>query len=206
MNYLDPTFLISTLGLLGICAILFAESGILLGAFLPGDSLLFAAGIFAGQGYFPFWLLVILASIAAILGDNVGYWFGKKFGPKVFAKEESFFFKKSYIKRTEEFYAQHGKKTVAIARFVPIVRTFAPIMAGIGSMDYRSFLKWNILGSVIWIVTFSSAGLLLHTIFPESEKLLTIVTLGIVIFSFVPPTWQIIQSRRKRRAQLPKED
>ncbi len=202
MNYLDPTFLISTLGLLGICAILFAESGILLGAFLPGDSLLFAAGIFAGQGYFPFWLLIILAILSAFLGDNVGYWFGKKFGPRVFAKEESFFFKKSYIKRTEEFYAEHGKKTVAIARFVPIVRTFAPIMAGIGSMDYKAFLKWNILGSAIWVLTFTSAGLLLHTIFPESEKLLTIVTLGIVAFSFVPPTYQIVKARRKKRATL----
>ena len=170
MDFLSPDFLISTLGLAGICAVLFAESGILLGLFLPGDSLLFAAGVFAGQGYFPFWLLLILGIISAILGDNTGYWFGKKFGPKIFSKEESFFFKKSYVTKTKEFYEHHGKKTIAVARFVPIVRTFAPVMAGIGNMDYSVFAKWNVIGSIAWVGIFTSAGLFLSKIFPESEK------------------------------------
>ena len=196
MYYLDPTFLISTLGLLGVAAIIFAESGMLIGIFLPGDSLLFAAGIFAGQGFFPLWLLIVVGIIAAVIGDTFGYWFGRKFGPKVFVKEESFFFKKSHILKTEVFYAKHGKKTVAIARFVPIVRTFAPIMAGIGNMDYKTFLRWNIIGSIIWIVVFSSAGYFLNKILPDSEKLLTYITFGIVAVSFLPAIYQLVTRRK----------
>ena len=199
MDFLSPDFLISTLGLAGICAVLFAESGILLGLFLPGDSLLFAAGVFAGQGYFPFWLLLILGIISAILGDNTGYWFGKKFGPKIFSKEESFFFKKSYVTKTKEFYEHHGKKTIAVARFVPIVRTFAPVMAGIGNMDYSVFAKWNVIGSIAWAGIFTSAGLFLSKIFPESEKMLTYITFGIILVSLVPGVYHVVKERIKKK-------
>ncbi len=199
MDFLSPDFLISTLGLAGICAVLFAESGILLGLFLPGDSLLFAAGVFAGQGYFPFWLLLILGIISAILGDNTGYWFGKKFGPKIFSKEESFFFKKSYVTKTKEFYEHHGKKTIAVARFVPIVRTFAPVMAGIGNMDYSVFAKWNVIGSIAWVGIFTSAGLFLSKIFPESEKMLTYITFGIILVSLVPGVYHVVKERIKKK-------
>ncbi len=193
MDWLDPTFLISTLGLLGVGLIIFAESGILFGLFFPGDSLLFVAGIFAGQGYFPIWLLIVVGIVAAVTGDSLGYWFGKKFGPKIFVKEESFFFKKSHVTKTEVFYARHGKKTIAFARFVPIVRTFAPFMAGVGAMDYRSFLFWNLAGGIAWVSVFTLAGYFLNQILPESEHILTYVTLGIVAVSLVPAFFQVLK-------------
>lgn len=197
MDYLDPTFLISTLGLIGVFVVIFAESGTLLGLFFPGDSLLFLAGVFAMQGYFPLWLLVVGAIIAAITGDSVGYWFGTKVGPKIFFKEESVFFKKSYITKTQEFYAKHGKKTIAIARFIPIVRTFAPIMAGVGSMQYSIFLFWNTLGGVLWVLSFTLGGAFLSAIIPNSEQYLGYITFGIVVVSLVPAGYQLIRTIRR---------
>jgi membrane-associated protein len=199
MEYLDPNFLITTLGLIGIFAIVFAESGILLGMFLPGDSLLFLAGVFASQGHFPLWILILGSIVAAILGDNVGYWFGKKIGPKIFFREESFFFKKSYIKKTQDFYNLHGKKTIAFARFVPIVRTCAPIMAGVGDMNYKTFLSWNIAGGASWVILFSIGGFLLGRIVPEGEHYLTYITFAIVILSVLPVLFQIIKTHFKNK-------
>ncbi len=198
MKFLDPTFLISTLGLLGVFAIIFAESGTLAGLFFPGDSLLFLAGIFAAKGYFPLWLLIVGTIIAAIAGDSVGYWFGKKVGPRIFKKEESLFFKKSYIVKTQEFFNKHGKKTIALARFVPIVRTFAPIMAGVGMMEYKNFLFWNVIGGVAWVLIFGLAGAFLGNVLPESEKYLAYVTLGIVAVSLVPALFQVLRIARNR--------
>src|SRR3989337_1722216 len=123
---LDPIILIKTIGTLGLLGIIFAESGLFFGFFLPGDSLLFSAGLLAAAGYLNIWIILIACPIAAILGDNVGYWFGKRFGPKLFTKEDSFFFNKKYIDQTSAFYKKHGIKTIMLARFVPIVRTFAP--------------------------------------------------------------------------------
>ncbi len=198
MKFLDPTFLISTLGLLGVFAIIFAESGTLAGLFFPGDSLLFLAGIFAAKGYFPLWLLIVGTIIAAIAGDSVGYWFGKKVGPRIFKKEESLFFKKSYIVKTQEFFNKHGKKTIALARFVPIVRTFAPIMAGVGMMEYKNFLFWNVIGGVAWVLIFGLAGAFLGNVLPESEKYLAYVTLGIVAVSLIPALFQVLRIARNR--------
>ncbi len=198
MKFLDPTFLISTLGLLGVFAIIFAESGTLAGLFFPGDSLLFLAGIFAAKGYFPLWLLIVGTIIAAIAGDSVGYWFGKKVGPRIFKKEESLFFKKSYIVKTQEFFNKHGKKTIALARFVPIVRTFAPIMAGVGMMEYKNFLFWNVIGGVAWVLIFGLAGAFLGNVLPESEKYLAYITLGIVAVSLIPALFQVLRIARNR--------
>lgn len=198
MKFLDPTFLISTLGLLGVFAIIFAESGTLAGLFFPGDSLLFLAGIFAAKGYFPLWLLIVGTIIAAIAGDSVGYWFGKKVGPRIFKKEESLFFKKSYIVKTQEFFNKHGKKTIALARFVPIVRTFAPIMAGVGMMEYKNFLFWNVIGGVAWVLIFGLAGAFLGNVLPESEKYLAYITLGIVSVSLIPALFQVLRIARNR--------
>lgn len=198
MEYLDPTFLISTLGLIGVFVIIFAESGTLFGLFFPGDSLLFLAGVFAAKGYFPLWLLIVGSMIAAIVGDSVGYWFGKKIGPRIFTKEESWFFKKSYVVKTQEFFARHGKKTIAMARFVPIVRTFAPIMAGVGSMEYRTFFFWNMLGGVLWVLIFCLAGAFLGTILPESEKYLGYVTFAIVAISLIPAALQVFRISFRR--------
>src|SRR5947208_1596921 len=127
-------------GYVGIFITLFAESGFLLGFFLPGDSLLFTVGILASQGYFSIGILIILGILAAILGDSFGYWMGSYFGPKLFNRKDSMFFKQEYVDRTEEFFKKYGVKTIILCRFVPIVRTFAPILAGMGSMRYRTFL------------------------------------------------------------------
>src|SRR3972149_2307409 len=126
---IEPIILIKGFGLLGLLAIIFAESGLFFGFFLPGDSLLFSAGLLAAAGHLNLWLLLIFCPIAAILGDNVGYWFGRRVGPRLFSKEDSFFFNKKYIDQTNAFYLKHGRKTIVLARFVPIVRTFAPIFA-----------------------------------------------------------------------------
>src|SRR3989338_1983266 len=139
LHILDPSFLIQTLGLVGVFAIVFAESGLFFGFFLPGDSLLFTAGILASQGHFNVVLLWLGCMLCAIFGDSVGYAFGKKVGPKIFYREDSFFFHKKHIERTRAFFEKYGKKTIVLARFVPIVRTFAPILAGVGQMEYRTF-------------------------------------------------------------------
>ncbi len=193
MEYLDPKFLISTLGLLGVFGIVFAESGILVGIFFPGDSLLFLAGVFAADGYFPLGVLIIGSIISAILGDNLGYWFGKKIGPRIFTKEDSFFFKKSYITQTQDFYAKHGAKTIAVARFIPVVRTIAPLLAGVGQMDRRLFIKWNMLGGCIWVLFFTLGGFTLGKILPDGEKYLTIVTLIIVGLSVLPALYPLVR-------------
>ncbi len=143
-------------------------------------------------------MLIVGTIIAAIAGDSVGYWFGKKVGPRIFKKEESLFFKKSYIVKTQEFFNKHGKKTIALARFVPIVRTFAPIMAGVGMMEYKNFLFWNVIGGVAWVLIFGLAGAFLGNVLPESEKYLAYITLGIVAVSLIPALFQVLRIARNR--------
>ena len=145
MHLLDPEFLVRTLGLVGVLAIVFAESGLFFGFFLPGDSLLFTAGLFASQGYFSIFLLLFGAMAAAILGDNIGYAFGYRVGQTIYTRKDSFFFKKKHAEKARIFYEKYGNKTIVLARFVPIVRTFAPIVAGVGQMSYDKFLRYNIL-------------------------------------------------------------
>jgi membrane-associated protein len=193
MDFLDPTFLITTLGLIGVFAIIFAESGTLFGLFFPGDSLLFVAGLFASRGFFSVLILYIGAMIAAILGDSVGYWFGAKLGPKIFTKEESLVFKKSYVEKTQAFYSRYGAWTIFVARFIPIVRTFAPILAGVGNMPYRRFIFWNILGGVVWAAVFIFGGYFLGRLLPDGEHVLSYVTLGIVAVSLIPAGIQVFR-------------
>lgn len=194
LNWLDPVFLIQTLGLLGVIGIIFAESCLFFGFFLPGDSLLFTAGFMAAQGYFNIVILLVGCSVGAILGDNIGYWFGSKVGPKIFTKEDSFFFRKSHIKRTQEFYDRYGSKTVMLARFVPVVRTFAPILAGVGSMNYKTFFFYNVVGGIIWSVGFLSLGYFLGSIIPGVEKYITLVILAIIAISFIPVAYELFRS------------
>ncbi len=144
--HLDPIAIIKTGSYLGIAIIVFAESGLLFGIFFPGDSLLFAAGLLSGGGILSLAPLIILVVFAAILGDSVGYWFGANVGVNFFKRKDSLFFKQEYLKRTERFYQLYGGRAVVLARFVPIVRTLAPILAGIGSMKYFTFLRYNVLG------------------------------------------------------------
>lgn len=197
MDWFNPTFLIQTLGLLGVFAIIFAESGTLFGLFFPGDSLLFVAGLFASRGFFSIIVLYIGSMIAAVLGDSVGYWFGAKVGPKIFTREESLVFKKSYIQKTESFYNRYGAWTIFIARFIPIVRTFAPILAGVGNMPYKTFIFWNLLGGVLWTAVFTLGGFFLGRLLPDGEHVLSYVTLGIILISLIPAGIQVFRIMRK---------
>ena len=164
---LDPVTILKTVGYLGMFAIVFAESGLLIGFFLPGDSLLFTAGMLASQGLLNIYILIPLTFIAAVLGDSVGYAFGYRVGPKIFKRGDSFFFHKDHLKRAEYFYEKYGSKTIVLARFMPVVRTFAPIVAGMGKMRYHKFLFYNIVGGVLWGSESSRLGFSSEEPFPE---------------------------------------
>lgn len=195
MHYLDPVLIIKTVGLIGIFAIVFAESGLFFGFFFPGDTLLFTAGLFSYAGFFNLETLIIGCVIAAILGDSVGYFTGSRMGPKIFNKENSFFFKKKYLLDAQEFYVKYGKKTIVLARFVPFVRTFAPIVAGVGKMSYKTFISYNIISGIIWPILMISIGYFVGGIFPKAENYLFLIT-GLIIFvSVVPIIFQIIKKR-----------
>jgi membrane-associated protein len=184
---------IETVGLFGFFFIVFAESGLFFGFFLPGDSLLFTAGLLSSQGFFNPMVLFIGCAIAAILGDSFGYFFGKKVGPKIFTKEDSFFFRKDHILRTKNFYEKHGKKTVILARFLPIIRTFAPIMAGVGEMHYRTFAYYNIVGGTLWSALVIFLGYFLGSKIPGIDQYIIPIILGIIVVSTAPVIFQIFK-------------
>ena len=196
LNMLDPMTIIKTLGLAGVLFIAFAESGLFFGFFLPGDSLLFTAGFLASQNYLNINILVWGAFIAAILGDTVGYWFGKKIGPKIFCREDSFFFHKKHVESAQRFYDKHGNKTIFLARFIPIVRTFAPIVAGVGMMKYKSFLTYNVIGGFVWAFGTVYAGYFLGQIIPGVDKYLLPIILIIIVISFLPVAFEIYKERK----------
>lgn len=187
--------LIETGGYLLLFLIIFSETGLLVGFFLPGDSLLFIAGAVAASGSLNIALLIILLCIAAIVGDAVGYFIGRKAGPALFAREDSRFFKRAHLQKTQAFYDKHGPKTIVMARFVPIVRTFAPTVAGAAGMSYRTFATYNILGGIGWIVSMLLAGYFLGKI-DWVGKNLTKVTLGIVLLSILPIFVHWLQERK----------
>lgn len=195
MHYLDPKFLIETAGLVGVIIIIFAESGLFFGFFLPGDSLLFTAGLLASQSLISFWPLLIGTFLAAVLGDNVGYAFGKKVGPKLFSKEDSWLFKRSYVEKSQIFFEKHGKRAIILARFIPIVRTFTPILAGVGRMDYRTFFSYNIIGGFVWTVGMVLGGYWFGRLIPDPDKYLLPVILFIIVASMVPTVAPIIKQK-----------
>src|SRR3989344_818887 len=185
--------ILPTIGYLGISLIVFAESGLFFGFFLPGDSLLFTAGFLASQNYFNVHVLAILTAIAAISGDSVGYWFGKKIGPKLFVKEDSRFFHKKNLAKAQHFYEKHGKFTIIISRFIPIIRTFAPIVAGIGTMNYKTFISYNVFGGFIWTFGMIYGGYFLGKAIPNVDKYLIPIVLLIIIISVLPAIKHIFQ-------------
>ena len=178
--------LIKTVGYLGIFGIVFAESGLFFGFFLPGDSLLFTAGLLASQGFFDISALVFLVFLGAVLGDQVGYAFGRNVGPKLFKRENSLFFNKQNLIRAREFYEKYGVATIILARFMPIIRTFAPIVAGIGQMKYRTFVWFNLIGGLLWSVALTLSGYYLVQIIPGIEQYISWIVIGIVIISVIP--------------------
>jgi membrane-associated protein len=183
--------------------VIFCETGLVVTPILPGDSLLFAAGALSateGSPLHPGWLFVLL-SIAAIIGDTVNYWLGSYLGPKVFAQEKSRFFKKEHLIRTQKFYEKYGAKTIIIARFIPIVRTFAPFVAGIGSMNYGRFITYNIVGGIFWVGVCVLAGYLFGNI-PIVKKNFSIAILAIVFISILPAIIEIIRHRLKPKPEV----
>jgi len=184
--HLDIPGLVRAAGYLGMFVMIYAESGVFFGFFLPGGSLLFTAGLLASQGMFNIYWLIILLGAAAILGDSTGYWFGAKVGDKIFVKENSLFFNKKYLEQTKEYYEKYGSMTIIIGRFVPFVRTFAPILAGVGKMRYRKFLLYNVLGALLWAVGVALLGFFLGSVVPGVDKYLSWIIVFIVFITILP--------------------
>lgn len=202
MFHFDLMAILISVGYLGIFAIVFAESGLLIGIFLPGDSLLFTAGLLASQGVFNIWWLVTLSFVAAALGDSAGYAFGHKVGPKIFTKEDSWLWNKQHIQRTQIFYQKYGAKVLVLARFMPVVRTLAPILAGVGTMKYSTFLFYNLIGAGIWAIGVTLLGYYLGQIIPDIDRYLLPIIVGIVAVSVAPSFWEIWRARRQKKVEL----
>lgn len=189
--HLDLTTLVQLVGYPGLFVTIFLESGLPIGFFLPGASMLFTAGLLASQGFFNIWILIPLLTIAAILGDNAGYWFGNKVGVSLFFRKDSRFFKHEYLERAKDFYDKHGAQTIFLGRFVPIVRTFAPILAGITRMRYRTFFVYNIMGALCWAAGVTFAGYYLGRRVPDIEHYLSLIILGIIVVTTIPLFWEL---------------
>lgn len=199
--HFDLVQITKSLGYFGVWGIIFAESGLLIGFFLPGDSLLFTAGFVASQKLLNIWVLVVGASICAVLGDNVGYATGHRFGRRLFQKEDSWLFHKKHLVKTTKFYQKHGKKTLVLARFVPIVRTFAPIVAGIGAMHYRTFMSYNLIGGLLWTFGITLLGFFLGKSLPAEQVdkfLLPIIGL-IIVVSLIPSILHVVKENKSEK-------
>lgn len=196
---IDPQELLRSFGTIGLFLIIFAESGLLIGFFLPGDSLLFTAGLFAAKGDLNIVVILIGTFVAAVVGDQVGYLFGKRVGPAIFRRPNSKIFKQSYVERADEFFDRHGAKTILLARFVPIVRTFAPILAGVGKMQYRTFLAFNVIGGFLWAVGVTSLGFFLGDLIGADniDRYLLPIILVIIVISVSPAVFEIVRHRRR---------
>ena len=195
----DLVSLMKTAGYTGLFGIIFAESGLLFGFFLPGDSLLFTAGFLSSQGYLDIRALMVIAAVAAITGDSVGYALGYKIGPKLFTKEDSLFFKKTYVYKARKFFEKHGAKTIVLARFVPAVRTFAPVVAGIGNMRYRTFIIYNIVGGLLWTLGLGLLGFFLGNVIPNVDHYILPMVALIILLSILPGVIHVLRDPDFRR-------
>ena len=195
----DLPALVQWAGYVGMFAIIFTETGLFFGFFLPGDSLLVTAGLLISQGL-PLDLVTlgVLLNIAAVAGDTLSYWIGRTSGPRLFAKEDSLFFKRKHLLRAAEFYEKHGAKTIVLARFMPIIRTFAPVVAGAASMDYRRFWIYNLVGGVVWIWSMLLVGYFLGSRFPGIDKHLELVILIVIFLSILPGIIELIRAKMKK--------
>jgi membrane-associated protein len=185
-------------GLALLVAIVFAETGLLFGFFLPGDSLLFTAGLLAAAGLFDVRWLIVSLILAAIAGDTVGYMTGKHLGRRLFHKPDSKIFKQEYLQKAEKFYEVHGAKTIVLARFIPIIRTFAPIVAGIGHMEYRKFIMYNVMGGILWVFSMVASGYYLVKFVPGIKDYLHYVIGAIIILSLIPVVHEYLKAKRSK--------
>lgn len=197
----DVEFLVRTGGLLALTIIVFTETGLLFGFFLPGDSLLVTAGIFAARGDLDLVTLNTSLSLAAIAGDTVGYGIGVRTGPRIFTREDSLFFNRKHLISAKEFYDRHGGFTIFIARFMPIIRTFAPVVAGVGAMKYRKFITYNVFGGIFWVMTTTLAGYFLGTLIPNIQERIHLVIAIVIVLSLLPAAIKIVSEKWKTRKQ-----
>lgn len=201
-SWLDPDYLIGEFGLIGVLVIVFAESGLLIGFFLPGDSLLFTTGLLVTTGKLdaPLWLACVLVALAAIIGDQVGYLFGRKVGPSLFNRPDSRLFKQENVEKAHEFFEKYGPKSLILARFVPIVRTFTPIVAGVSRMNYRSFITYNVIGGVLWGAGVTLLGAALGNVEFVHKNIEAMLVL-IVLISVVPIAIEFLRARSKSKKE-----
>lgn len=193
---MDPKSLIEAFGTVGLFVIVFAESGLLAGFFLPGDSLLFTAGLLASDGHLNFPLIVTGCFVAAVVGDQVGYVIGRRYGPAIFKRPNSRFFHQKNVDRATAYFAAHGARTVVLARFIPVIRTFTPVVAGVGQMNYRKFVTFNIVGGFLWAVGLTSLGYLIGESVPDIDRWLLPIVLVIGAVSFVPVLLELLKMRK----------
>lgn len=191
----DLFSLVEATGYAGIAAIIFAETGLFFGFFLPGDSLLFTAGILASQGFFNIWILVLLTTPAAILGDSVGYWSGKKAGPRIFTRPDSFWFNQARVLDARRFFEKYGPLSIVLSRFIPVVRTFTPIVAGVAGMRYKVFLTYNIAGAFLWAFAIPILGFFIGNAVPDIERYIIPLVILVVVISLFPVAADIVRKR-----------
>lgn len=187
---------IEALGYIGVFGAVFVETGLLVGFFLPGDTLLFAAGYLASKGIFNIYVIVIGTTIMAILGDTVGYFIGRRIGRRIYTRKDSFLFKHEYVVRAQKFTERYGKKTIFLARYIPVVRTFAPVIAGVGEMPYKTFLSYNIFGGIVWCFSLTLLGYFLGEKVPNIDKYVLPIVLGMVVLSFLPVVRELLRKKK----------
>lgn len=195
----DLISLIKTAGYLGVFAIIFAECGLLVGFFLPGDSLLFTAGFLSSQGFLHIWILLPLVFIAAIVGDNTGYFIGTKLGPRIFTKKDSLFFRQENARKANAFFEKHGGKAIILARFVPVIRTFSPVMAGVGQMKYHIFFLYDLVGGSLWAIGLTLAGYYLGQTIPNVDRYLLPIVAVIILISVLPGIIHLLRDPQFRK-------
>ena len=195
----DVKGLVQAGGYIALAIIVFTETGLMIGFFLPGDSLLVTAGLFAAKGMMNIVWLNVLLSFCAIAGDATGYYIGKKLGPALFRKEDSLFFKKKHLIATHDFYEKHGGKTIILARFIPVIRTFAPVVAGMANMSYRRFAMFNVVGGIGWVFSMTMIGYLLVTLFPATERHIEKVIIIVIFISILPGIIEFLRARRNAK-------
>jgi membrane-associated protein len=178
-----------------LVAIVFAETGLMIGFFLPGDSLLVTAGIFASTGHLDVLSLLLWVTVAAVAGDQLGYYIGYRTGPRIFRREDSLLFKRQHLLRARDFYERHGGKTIILARFIPVIRTFAPVVAGVGQMEYRRFVTFNVVGGVLWVWSMVILGVTLGNAVPNIDEHIHVVIAVVVFLSILPAIIEYIRSR-----------
>jgi membrane-associated protein len=198
----DLISIVKTIGYAGLFGLVFAETGLFIGAVLPGDSLLFTVGLLAAQGYFDISAVLVLIFIAAIVGDVTGYELGRRVGPRIFKKEDSLFFHKDNLIKTQAFFERYGGKTILVARFIPLIRSFTPLMAGVGRMRYRSFIGYSIAGAIIWTGSVTLLGYYLGITIPHAKDYLLVFVAIIILITLGPTLWQIFKDPEVRTRSI----